>query len=218
MSTSNRFGRAAILLGFLALFMAAAFAISNHVALDHWEVVLLGLAASFGGSSLAYLTIFEWVRSPFTKVVAHSSGVGECVEPREDKGVLFHVIGQWISCPICSGSWVATGLLLIWSFNPSFGHVLLYLLAAAGIGRVITRLTELLEWKGRHAWEETAQANRMNKEEQKADDVLSKIEKEVDHLIAREKELEEEHVVYGQPWPDPSDQVLASTLLKMMGL
>ena len=134
----------------------------SAVAFTPLQWCALAFAASFGGRAIACFKIFEWLRDPFTLVVPHSSGVGECVEARTNRGPVVEVIGCWLSCPLCAGAWVALGLQLACAVAPGYGLANIYVLGAAGLGALLTRLAELLEWAGRYNWELTAAANRQN--------------------------------------------------------
>lgn len=136
---------------------------------DTLILVALILAASLVGRALAYLTIFEWVRHPFTRVVPHSSGAGEDVLPLKAKKndpawkAVREVVGAWISCPICAGTWGALGLVLFYTLDPVGGKVLIFTLAAASAGSILTRLVETIEWAGHLTQELTGRHNRINK-------------------------------------------------------
>lgn len=129
------------------------------------DLIALAVASSLAGRAIAYLTVFEWLRAPFTQVVSHSSGTGESVEPGPYGGVR-RVIGELLSCPICSGMWAAAMLTLFFAVDPVGGRLLIYVMAAASVGSILTRLVELLEWQKCLAWERTGQLNRQNKAEQ----------------------------------------------------
>jgi hypothetical protein len=134
----------------------------KQVQLDWLLLVALIGASSLAGRALAYMGIFEWVRAPFTKVVPHSSGAGEDVEPGDHTG-LRRVIAELLSCPICAGTWSALGLMCIYILMPATGRVLIFTLGAAGYGGVLSWLSESLEWTKHLARETTGAFNRYNK-------------------------------------------------------
>lgn len=159
--------RFATLFAFCVIFEGLIQAISRKglVMPDPLLLVALAFGASLGGRALAYLAIFEWLRAPFTKVVRHSSGAGESVEPK-DKNPIIGVIGAWMSCPVCAGTWAALMMYSAWVLFPVMGRNLIYVMGAASFGSLVTRTVEALEWGGRLTWELTGHWNRRNVEEQ----------------------------------------------------
>lgn len=127
------------------------------------QVIVFCLGASLVGRAIAYLTIFEWLRAPFTVVVPHSSGAGEDVHPRSDKGPVIEVIGSWVSCPICAGTWGALGIVLFYSLFPEQGWIMAVVLAAGSVGSFITRSIELIEWTAHCQHETCGRLNQQNK-------------------------------------------------------
>ena len=113
-------------------------------ALTFTDMATLGLAMSYGGRCIAYMIIGEPFRAAFTKVVKHSSGAGESVEPKWEEGFMAGP-SIMMACPICAGYWVGSTLLFIMAFLPEFGRLLMYLFAAGSISWSVTRLTELIE-------------------------------------------------------------------------
>lgn len=113
---------------------------------------LLGLAAFRGGRAIAYNFIFKWLRDLIkVRVVDDSSGAGQSNEA-SGTGVR-HALGELVCCPICSGTWVGVGLLLIYSLWAPVGTAIIYALAAAGIAEVLDWLSDFLFWNGRYARE-----------------------------------------------------------------
>jgi hypothetical protein len=161
---SYKAARFLTLIVFGMLFEGVVFLVFHqHVPDVSWLLLVsLGLAASFGGRAVAYMTIFEWLRHPFTEVVTHSSGTGESVEAKGDDPVI-GVIGSWMSCPLCAGTWVALGLFTIFTIVPTIGSAMIYILGAASFAALTTRFHEKVEWESRLAWENTGYMNRLNK-------------------------------------------------------
>jgi hypothetical protein len=126
-----------------------------------FEWVILVFAASLIGASVAYMAIGEWFRWPLTKVVRHSCGEGESVEPSHE-GFL-KAPGILLACPICAGTWGAMILVGVMALAPDFGRYLLYVLGAGGAVRLVVRISELIEWSSRLKWEQTGYWNRRNK-------------------------------------------------------
>jgi len=165
--------RFATLISFAIVFELLSFTGSHVFRSPDWTPLLFiafAFASSLVGRALAYLTIFEWLRFPFTKVVKHSSGAGEDVHslPADIKSpawkIIRQVVGDWISCPICAGTWGALGLAVFYSFDPSMGKFLIYVLGGAGFAMLISRLAELIEWSCHAAHEMAGKLNRQNKD------------------------------------------------------
>jgi hypothetical protein len=128
------------------------------VTLAHTRQVLALSPFTFGELSLAtlrlahavsYNAIFEWLRAPFTRVIKDSCGAGMNVEPAHTGAA--GVLGELLSCPLCSGTWAALALVFMLVVFPTVGNLLLHILAAAGACEVLHRLVEHLEWSGRQA-------------------------------------------------------------------
>lgn len=199
--------RSLTLISLFVIFVATLFVVSTYGLPEPWVVLLLGLSASFGGRSVAYMAIFEWLRKPFSVVTNHSAGVGESVEPRTDKGPIIQAIGDWLCCPVCAGTWVALGLLVTYTANHDYGLLMMYVLSAGAIGSTLTRFIEWMEWEGRYKWEMTGQTNTLNK--LLRNDVAEK-EQRQQELDALREELAEafKHLnpdgddVYPSLWPN----------------
>ena len=117
-------------------------------------VLLLGLAAFRGGRAISYNLIFLWLRDLFgVKEVDDSSGAGKSNEAT-GHGVQ-RILGELVCCPVCSATWVGLILLLTFALYQPLGEVLIYALAAAGLGEVFEWLAEFLFWRGRQAREES---------------------------------------------------------------
>jgi hypothetical protein len=175
------------LLGFVVVFEIVLLVIAGFKPVfDPVLLVSLALASSFAGSAIAYMPIFAWARAPFTHVVSHSSGAGESVEPTEKHPIL-NVIGMWICCPLCAGTWAGAMMVLAYAVNPDYGQVLIYILGTAGLGTVVTRHREMIEWQGRLAWEQTGMAQKQNKVIDNVLEQAEKIEDDRKRLIEIEK-------------------------------
>jgi hypothetical protein len=143
-------------IAFIGLFGLEMAICSTHsqaiLALAPWQLALLGFAAYRGGRALSYNGVFEWLREPFCKVVPDSSGAGESVEPKYERG-LMGTMGACLSCPICTGTHVGSFMLTLIAMWPSFGLMVMYGLAIAGLAEFIHWGAEMLEWRGREARE-----------------------------------------------------------------
>jgi len=164
--------RFATLIGFALIFEALSFTGSHVFRSPDWTPLLFiafAFASSLVGRALAYLTIFEWLRFPFTKVVEHSSGAGNDVHSLSAGvespawKIVREVVGDWISCPICAGTWGALGLAVFYSFDPTMGKFLIYVLGGAGFAMLVSRLSELIEWSCHLSHELAGKYNRENK-------------------------------------------------------
>lgn len=102
--------------------------------------------------TISFNEVMEWLREPFTIVEKDSCGAGENVHPRKDKGKEVEVIGILISCPICTGTWCALFLFVVWSlFPPKISNALILTLGLAGASEILNYFAMLLEWSGRLA-------------------------------------------------------------------
>ena len=113
------------------------------------DVALLGLAAFRLGRLVSYDRVMEPLRSSFTHTVPDPTGAGESVEP---KGVGWQrSVGELISCPICSGTWIAAALLYGLEFAPGPTRVLIMIMSAMGLGELLDSLNEWLCWNAQAA-------------------------------------------------------------------
>jgi hypothetical protein len=126
-------------------------------------LIALALASSLMARSVAYLDIFEWLRKPFIKFIPHSSGVGEDAGIITTNHPIARAFGELISCINCAGMWAAALMLLLYEISPSIGGALIYTMAAASLGILLTRVLETVEWKKCLLQEETGEKNRLNK-------------------------------------------------------
>lgn len=150
--------------------------------LNPLDWLMLAFAASLGGRAVSILAIGEWLRWPLTKVVQHSSGAGEDVEPRyggwrESPGIL-------LSCPICAGTWVGMAVIGLMAVFPAYGRYVLYALSAGGAAMVISRLVELIE-NARYVMQEVnGHWNRRNIEEQR-EPLPIPVRQTVEHAVSK---------------------------------
>ncbi len=135
--------------------------LSRHpITFELTVLIALPFASSMAARAIAYLDIFEWLRAPFTVITPHSSGAGNSVEPKNGS-----VIGGLLSCINCAGMWSTVGLLGLYILEPALGRLMIYALGATGLGVLVTRSIETIEWKGHLAHEQAGYANRYNKGE-----------------------------------------------------
>ena len=119
------------------------------------EWISLGLGASFVARAISYMRVGEPIRYPFTKVVPHSSGYGETVEPKCEEG-LFGSLCLLVSCPFCMGLWVALVLLFFRAYFPDLGRIMILVFGAGSVAMTFSRFTEKLEWQKYLLWEQAA--------------------------------------------------------------
>ena len=160
----NKIKRFSTLLVFLVTLETIIFVTSRVMKNIDWIVIAaLPFASSMAARAIAYLDIFEWLRHPFTETTPHSSGVGSSVNAIG--GPIRSVIGGLLCCINCAGMWSATLLMAVYAFDPMLGKVMIYCLAAAAIGVMVTRTIEMIEWQSNLAQEKTGDMNRKNRAE-----------------------------------------------------
>ena len=192
--TNQTKSRLSVFVLFLA-FEAGIYAIARlgpSLRLDVFTWVLIVLAASFGGSAVAYMFIGDWIRWPLTKEVPHSSNPGMTeIEPKYEGWLKSP--GVLLCCPICASTWVGVGLLGLMVINFNFGYYTVIALSLGGAARVVTRFSELLEWQSRYAQERTAGLNRVNAQEEAMKNGHSSYELSngKSYWVVQDKEVEE---------------------------
>lgn len=153
--------RQATYLTLIGLFVAllTAFAARENRRGDTFELrpldlLLLGFATYRGGHLAAYDKVALPLRRPFTETRPDASGTGKTVVPR---GVgAQRALGELISCPICSGTWIASALVYGLIIIPGPTRVLMSILAATGIAEWLNASTEALKWTGQVARERSS--------------------------------------------------------------
>jgi hypothetical protein len=116
-----------------------------------FDYILLGLSVFRMGRMVSYDTVMEPYRAPFTQVVPDDSGAGDTVEPRGEGWR--RAIGELISCPICSGTWIAAVLVYGMQVAPGPTRALMAIMSVIGIGEVLNAATEALSWNAQLARE-----------------------------------------------------------------
>jgi hypothetical protein len=146
---------------FTIMFITESFFLKG-VVLSPFQWIMLFIGGSMIGRTVAYLTIFDWLRAPLTKTINHSSGAGADNHPKFTNGPL-SAVGELICCPVCSGTWGVMGLLTVYKLYPAWGNTLLIAFSAAGAAWLVSFATELVEWKREEAREHAGALNRENK-------------------------------------------------------
>ncbi|MEN4011123.1 MAG: DUF1360 domain-containing protein [Bellilinea sp.] len=114
--------------------------------LDWLDLLLLSLATYRLGRLIAFDRVAEPLRAPFARTVRDVTGAGSTVIARGSGAQ--RAFGQLISCPICAGTWIAAGLVILLYFFPAEARLFLFMAAAVGGAELIHNATEALCWSG----------------------------------------------------------------------
>ena len=109
-----------------------------------FDYILLGLSVFRMGRMVSYDTVMEPYRAPFTQTIPDDSGAGATVEAKGEGWR--RAIGELISCPICSGTWIAAVLVYGMQVLPGPTRALMAIMSVIGIGEVLNAATEALSW------------------------------------------------------------------------
>ncbi len=135
-----------LFLALLTAFSARAKRRQNQFEIRALDLVLLAFATYRGGNLAAYDKVTQPLRKPFTETRPDASGTGKTVVPRG--GGVRHALGELISCPVCSGTWIAAGLVYGLLNLPGPTRVLMTILASVGMAEWLNASTEALKWTG----------------------------------------------------------------------
>jgi hypothetical protein len=140
-----------LILTSLFLSLLAAFSFykkrrSEIVSMKPLDFVMLALATYRLGRLAAYDKVMEPLRRPFTETTLDSSGSGQTVVPRGAGAQ--RALGELISCPICTGTWIAAALIYGLNLAPHFARTLMIVMSAIGAGELLDAATEAMEWTG----------------------------------------------------------------------
>ena len=132
---------------FISLFIGALIIVSYFVKIELSLVNLavLGLATIRMARTISFNGVGEPLRKWFTKTTPDNCNAGENVEPAGTG--LCYAIGELISCPICSGTWSALVMVVLWAIAP----VAVYVFAVASVSEALHWAYEFLEWRAREA-------------------------------------------------------------------
>ncbi len=97
--------------GIFALFSSRRRRKSDVENLKSRDLVMLGFATYRLGHLISFDKVTEPLRLPFTETKMDDFGAAMTVEARGE-GVQ-RALGELISCPICSGTWVAAALVYL---------------------------------------------------------------------------------------------------------
>jgi hypothetical protein len=95
------------------------------------DVALLGLATFKLSRLVSRAKILRFLRSPFVEP-QESVDLGEIVERPQGTGWR-RAIGELLTCPICSGQWIAAALTYTLVLLPGLGRTVAVLFAAAAL-------------------------------------------------------------------------------------
>lgn len=139
-------GLTGLFLSLLTLFSIRRWQRQETGALRPFDFVLLSFATYRMGRLAAYDKVMEPIRRPFTQTTPDSSGAGKTVVPRGTGAR--RALGGLFSCPICTGTWIAAGLVYGLELAPGPTRLLLSIMSAIGAGELLNAATEALEWTG----------------------------------------------------------------------
>jgi hypothetical protein len=151
-----------LFLGLFAIFLLTQQV--KDVKLSALDLILLGLATFRLGNLVAYDHVFEPLRAPFAVTVPDGTGAGDSVEAR-GTGVQ-RALGQLVSCPICSGTWIAAFLVYGLALFSGPTRLFLWMAAAVGLAQVIGATVEALSWSGAYSRARTGAITITNRRQQ----------------------------------------------------
>lgn len=147
----------------------------GHVTLSLLEWIWLALAASLIGRAVAYMTIGYPFRALFATTKDHPNGIGGWTEPKYDRGWK-KAIGELLTCPVCSGTWAAALLLILWNINPTVALHTCQVFAAGSVAALVSYTTEAIEWAKANSWEQACYYRKRCIEPQKQQDPTEDID------------------------------------------
>ena len=132
----------AVFLGTVGAFATPPFRRSPALRIGPMDLLMLGLTTFRVGNLVTYERIADPLREPFAERAPDPSGDGEIIRP---KGVgVRRSLGELFSCPICVGTWAATGLVYGLHLAPRPTRAFMAIMSATGIAQVVrTTLTAL---------------------------------------------------------------------------
>jgi hypothetical protein len=113
------------------------------------DIALIALATFRAGRLAAYERVMEPLRDPVTETVPDEYDAGQNVVA-EGTGV-HKAIGELVSCPICIGTWVASGLVYGLRIAPGPTRLVAAILGVSGLAEILNAATEALSWSGQAA-------------------------------------------------------------------
>lgn len=147
-----------VFLGSLALFSSRLGKRGLQFEIRPLDLLMLGLSAQQTGRIVVYDRVSKPLREPFTTTQPDSSGAGDTVVAKPGTGFR-RTLGELLSCPICTGTWVAAASVIGLHLLPRPTRVFLAVTSATGIAEIIHVLIEALRWEGRESRRESAADN-----------------------------------------------------------
>lgn len=117
---------------------------SDVASLKPRDLVMLGFATYRLGHLISFDKVTEPLRLPFTETKMDDFGAAMTVEARGE-GVR-RAFGELISCPICSGTWVAAALVYALTLFPGPGQIFTTIMGAIGMGEFLHSMSEAFSW------------------------------------------------------------------------
>jgi hypothetical protein len=118
-------------------------------AISSWkgiDFLLIGLSTFRLGRLVSYDRVMEPLRHHFARTVPDATGAGESVEAVGEGAR--QAIGQLLSCPICTGTWIAAGLVVGMVWAPDGTRLFLWMTAGIGLAEILNGVEEVLCWTG----------------------------------------------------------------------
>ena len=113
------------------------------------DLVLLAISTFRLGRLVSYDKVFAPLRAPVAITKPDESGAGDTTAPR-GKGAR-RSLGELITCPICSGTWIAAILVYALHLWPGATRIFLAILGTIGSTELLDALAENLSWSGQAA-------------------------------------------------------------------
>jgi len=129
---------------------------SDVAKLESRDLVMLGFATYRLGHLISFDKVTEPLRLPFTETKMDDFGAAMTVEPRGEG--IQRALGELISCPICSGTWVAAALVYGLNLFPGPARIFMTILGAIGMGEFLHSVTEALSWTATRARKEVGKS------------------------------------------------------------
>jgi hypothetical protein len=140
-----------IFVGGLAVFIAGFDHFGPGLSSFHpgwFDLAILAFATYRLGHLISYDLVMEPFRKYVTETLPDSTGAGESVEPRGEGAR--RALGQLVSCPICSGTWVAALLVYALYLWPEPTRVFLLMTAVIGMAEILNAAGEALSWNAQY--------------------------------------------------------------------
>jgi hypothetical protein len=113
------------------------------------DIAHIALATFRAGRVTAFERVTEPFRDPVTETVPDEFDAGENVVA-EGTGV-HKAIGELVTCPICVGAWVASGLVYGLRIAPGPTRLVAAILGVSGLAEMFNAATEALSWSSQAA-------------------------------------------------------------------